>query len=152
MRWVGGLEVLSGSGDSIWDAVPSVFLTVVSGLATAQIVLWVFDLPGRGFGQRSRDVVASFCLGGVLMGESLGWLWVLDGTLGAGTFAGVIAQGPLMALAAFAYALIPGIVGAAFGLVVGLVEGVVLAFPLAKILGSYEARTASVGKETAPQR
>ena len=57
--------------------------------------------------------------------------------MGAGTFADVLAQDVLAVLATFAWALVTGVVGAAFGLVVGLVEGLLIAFPLGKILGSY---------------
>lgn len=133
-----GLELLSGDGSSLWDALPSTLLAVISGFATAHIVLWWFDLPGRDYGQRYRVVVASFCLGGAIMGGLLGWLWTLDGTLGAGTFADVLAQNALAVLATLTVALLTGLVGAVFGLVIGLVEGLVIAFPLASVLGSYE--------------
>ncbi len=49
IRWGGGLGTLAGDGASIWDAVPSALLAVISGLMTAQIVLWGFDLPGRDY-------------------------------------------------------------------------------------------------------
>jgi hypothetical protein len=134
--WGGGLEVLAGDGASLWDAAPSAVLALVSGIATAQIVLRKADLPGRNFGHRYRVVVASFCLGGAIMGGLLVWLWALDGTFGAGTFADVFARGPLFALAAFASALAYGPMGVMFGLVIGLAEGAVIAFPLAAMLGS----------------
>ncbi len=71
------------------------------------------------------------------MSELLGWLWVLDGTLGAGTFADVLAQDPLAVIGTLAYALAPDIVGAVIGLFTGLAEGLVLAFPLASVLGLF---------------
>ena len=72
-----GLKLLAGDGASLLDALHSTVLAVISGLATAQIVLWAFDLPGRDYWHRYRVVVASFCLGGAIMGELLGWLWIL---------------------------------------------------------------------------
>lgn len=89
---VGGLSVLAGEDASLGETVPSVLIAMVSGLATSQIVLRVFELPGRDFAHRYRVVVASFCIGGAVMGELLGWLFVLDGTLGAGTFATFLAE------------------------------------------------------------
>ena len=135
--FVGGLEVLAGDGASIRDAVPSAVLAMVSGFLTAQVVLWGFGLPGRDYWHRYWIVVGAFCLGGGIMGELVGWLWVLDGTLGAGTFVDVLAQDPTAVIATLAYALVPGLVGAAIGVLTGLVEGLAAAFPLASILGSF---------------
>ncbi len=73
----------------------------------------------------------------MITGELLGWLWTLDGTLGAGTFADVLSQDTPVVLATFADALLSGLVGAVIGLVVGLVEGLMVAFPLASVFGSF---------------
>ena len=72
------------------------------------------------------------------MGESLGWLFVLDGTLGAGTFASLLAEAPAVVLINLVWALVPGLVGAVFGLVIGLMEGLVLALPLAVAMRAPE--------------
>lgn len=138
VAWFGGLETLAGDGAYIRDAVPSALLAVISGLLTAQLVLWKFALPGRDYWHRYWIVVGAFCLEGAVMGELLGWLWVLDGTLGAGTFADVLAQGTPAVVATLAGALLPGLVGAVLGLLTGLAEGLVVAFPLASVLGSFE--------------
>jgi hypothetical protein len=103
--WVGGLYTLAGEGASLGESLPSVLLTVMAALATSQIVIRIFDLPGRSFSYRYRMVVASFCLGGAIMGELLGWLFTLDGTLGAGTFADIVAEGPVILLGALMWAL-----------------------------------------------
>ena len=74
--WVGGLYVLGGEdASSLGEALPS----VLAGLATSQIVLKAFELPGRSFYYRYQVVVISACLGGVIMGGLLGWLFALDG-------------------------------------------------------------------------
>lgn len=117
----GGLEVLAGDGASLVDTVPSTILAVISGLATAQIVLWWCESPERDHRRDHRIVVVlSFCTGGTIMGELLGWLWTLDGTLGSGTFADVLAQNALALIATLAGAPSTGLVGAATGLVIGL--------------------------------
>ena len=134
--FVGGLYTLAGEGASLVEALPSVLVTLIAALATSQIVLRIFELPGRGLSHRYGAVVASFCLGGAGMGELLGWLFVLDGTLGAGTFADTVAEGPAILLAALVYAFLPGLVGAVFGLVFGLAEGLILGLPLAAALGA----------------
>lgn len=133
--FVGGLNTLAGEGASLGEALPATLVAVVAGLVTSRIVLRTFELPGRGFSHRYWVVVASFCLGGAIEGELLGWLFTLDGTLGAGTFANIVAEGPVVLLGALAWAFVPGLVGAVMGLAVGLAEGLVLALGLIRLGG-----------------
>lgn len=138
---VGGLSVLGGGGASLREIFPPVILAIIAGLIASQVILWLFEIPGDGFAYRYRLIVTAFCLGGAIQGELLGWLFVLDGTLGAGTLATLFAEEPIVVLGNLVWALVYGLVGAAFGLVIGLVEGLLMAFPLVFAFGSYrEAR------------
>lgn len=137
---VGGLSVLGGGGTSLREIAPPVILAVIAGLLVAQILLRLFEIPGRGFTYRYRMVVTAFCLGGAIEGELLGWLFTLDGTLGAGTLTTFFAEEPAIVLGNLVWALVPGLVGAMFGLLIGLVEGLVLALPLAYIVRFAEER------------
>lgn len=134
---VGGLSVLGGGGASLQEILPVVILAVAAGLVASQIFLRLFEIPGRGFAYRYRGIATAFCIGGAIQGELLGWLFVLDGTLGAGTLATLFTEEPVIVLANLVWALVPGLVGAVFGLLIGLAEGLVTAFALAPILGSY---------------
>lgn len=115
---VGGLEVLAGAGASLGETLPTVLIAVIASLATSEIVLRVFELPGRSSGHRYGVVVTSVCLGGALMGAPLAVLYAIDGTLGADPTRSVYAilyADPLALLGAVPVAL----VGAVFGLVSG---------------------------------
>ncbi len=126
-----GLDTFAGEGASLGEVLPSTFLVVIAGLVAAEIVLRVSEVSGRGFSHCYKVIVTAFCLGGVIEGELLGWLFTLDGTLGAGTFTDIFADGPIFFFVTLAWAFIPGLVGAAFGLVAGLAEGLILGLPLA---------------------
>jgi hypothetical protein len=135
-RWVGGLYVLGGEGESsLREAVPPAIAAVAAGLVTAEIVLRAFDLPGRDFWHRYGVVLASVCLGGAIEGAMLGWVFSLDGTL----FPGAVRPADLVAdpLGVVGVSLGSGVVGAVIGLVVGLALGVVLGLLLAPLLGAF---------------
>jgi hypothetical protein len=136
--FVGGLYVLGGeSASSLREAIPSVMAAVLAGLLTSQIVLRVFELPGRGFWHRYWIVVMSVCMGGAIEGAMLGWVFSLDGTLFPAVPPGAYAGTPLGLLGVLARVLLgAGLVGGVLGLVAGLAEGLVLGVPLAKLLGA----------------
>ncbi|HEX6711122.1 MAG TPA: hypothetical protein VF068_12395 [Rubrobacter sp.] len=142
----GGLRALGGEGAaSSREALPSVLVAVIAGLAASQWVLWVFDLPGRGFWHRYRVVVESVSVGGVMEGVLLGWVFSLDGTLFPEPPPGFYTEHPLGLLLDLAWALLAGgFGGATIGLALGLAEGLVLGAPLAAVLGRYE--TTSPGR------
>ena len=132
--WVGGLYVLGGEGESsLREAVPSAAAVVLAGLATSEIVLRVFELPGRDFGHRYGIVLASVCLGAAIEGAMLGCVFSLDGTLFPEMPPGASAADPLGLVGV---SLGSGVVGAVIGLVVGLAVGAVLGPPLATLLGT----------------
>jgi hypothetical protein len=106
---VGSLEVLAGDGESLGEALPSVLLAVITGLATSGIVLRMFELSGRGFWHRYRVAATAVCLGGVIMGALLAVLYAADGTLGADPSSGELLAEPLAVL----FALPAGFVDAA---------------------------------------
>jgi predicted Abi (CAAX) family protease len=81
--FVGGLYTLAGDGASLREALPSVLVTLIASVATSEIVLRVFELPGRSFTHRYKTVVMSMCLGGMVMGALLSVLYAIDGTMGA---------------------------------------------------------------------
>ena len=110
-------------------------VTVVVSLATSEMVLRVFELPGRSFWHRYWIVARSVALGGALTGAPLAVLYAIDGTLGADPTRSVYAilYADLLSLLG---ALPIGLVGAVFGLVLGLAEGVVLGLPRAAALGA----------------
>jgi len=133
---VGGLRGLGGwSESSLLEAVPSAVAAVLAALLTSWIVLRKFDLPGRGFWRRYGVVAASVCVGGMIEGAMLGWVFSLDGALFPEAPPGAFAADPL-GLAGLL--LGAGMVGAVIGLVAGLVEGLVLGLPLATVLGALE--------------
>jgi hypothetical protein len=136
--FVGGLYILGGEdASSLGEALPSVLAAVVAGLATSQIVLRAFELPGRGFWHRYRVVVMSVCIGGAIMGGLLGWVFSVDGTLSPEPPPGVYAGDPLLLLGDVARVLLgAGLVGAVIGSAVGLAEGLVLGLPLAALVGA----------------
>jgi hypothetical protein len=135
------LAVLAGlfDGDSplrrgevtVSEALPPVLAAVVAGLLTSEIVLRTFKLQRQRFFERYGLTVLAVCLGGVLMGGLLAGLFALNG---------VLFPRPSTILEGIGAALISGLVGAAFGLGLGLAEGLVLAFPIAAILGLFMSR------------
>jgi hypothetical protein len=139
--FVGGLRVLGGeSTSSLQETLPAVIATIVASLATAQIAIGTFELPGRGFWHSYGVVVRSVCIGGMIEGGLLGWVFSLDGTLFPEPLlgsSGFYAGHPLLLLADLARVLLgAGLVGAVIGLAVGLAEGLILGLPLAAALGA----------------
>jgi hypothetical protein len=139
--WVGGLHVLGGEdASSLGEAVPSVLAAVIAGLVTSQIVLRIFELPGRDFRYCYRVVVMSVCIGGAIQGVLLGWVFSSDGTLFPEPLfeaSGFYAGRPFLLLGDVARVLLgAGLVGAVMGLVVGLAEALVLGWPLAALVGA----------------
>jgi hypothetical protein len=139
-----GLYVLGGESESsLREAIPSVIAVVLADLATSQIILWVFELPGRSFRHRYGVVVMSVCIGGTIEGAALGGVFSLDGTLFPEPTSGAPwfnAGDPLLLLAqlfgAAGVLLVAGLVGASIGVALGLAEDLVLALPLAAVLGT----------------
>ncbi len=136
--YVEGLRGLGGEGESsLLEAVPSVIAAVAAGLLTSEIVLRVFELPGRNFGHRYGVVVASVCIGGAIEVGLLGWVFAMDGTLFPEPPPGTYAEEPLRLLGDLAWSLIgAGPVGAVIGLAAGLAGGLVFGVPLAMLLGA----------------
>jgi hypothetical protein len=56
---------------SAGEALVPVISTLIAGLATSEIILRVFDLPGRTFFHRYAVVATSVSLGGAIMGAPL---------------------------------------------------------------------------------
>lgn len=119
-------------GDVTWeyDALPVVLAVAVAGLATSEIVLrWLgASITARGFAPRYRASVFAVGLGGALMGFLLAYVLTVERVLG---------PGPPSIPGLVLVALGPGLVGLAFGLVLGLAEGFILALPLAAVLGTF---------------
>jgi hypothetical protein len=135
--FVGGLYVLGGeNASSLREALPSVTAAVLASLVTSQIVLRAFELPGRGFWHRYWVVVMSVCIGGMIEGGLLGWVFSMDGALFPEPPSGFYAEQPLLLLGDLAYGLLVGLFGAVIGLVIGLAERLVLGLPLAAVLGA----------------
>jgi hypothetical protein len=132
---VGGLDILGGEeASSLWETLPSALAAVVASLVTSQIVLRPFELPGQGFWHRYGVVVMSVCVGGMIEGGLLAWVFSLDGTLFPESPLSFYAH-PIALLGALLYTLLVGLLGAGIGLVIGLAEGLVIALPLAAMLG-----------------
>jgi hypothetical protein len=135
------LAVLAGLFDSdsplrrgevaVGEALPPVLILVVAGLLTSEIVLRTFKPLREKFFERYSFTVLAVCLGGMLMGGLLAGLFALNG---------VLFPKPSTILQGIVAALMSGLVGAAFGLGLGLAEGLVLAFPIAAILGLFRSR------------
>lgn len=109
------------------EALPPVLAVVVAGLATSEVVLrWLKPVAlADKFSHRYGISVFTVCLGGATMGFLLAAALTLNR---------VLVPGPDELLVRIPVSFIPGLVGAAFGLGLGLVEGLILALPLAAIL------------------
>ncbi len=107
-----------------------VLAAVVAGLVTSQLVLRWFkrQFLAQRFSDRYAIMVIVVCLGGTLMGFLLAAALTLNRTL---------VPGPPEILERMLMSLAPGLVGAALGSVLGIAEGLILAFPLAAILGRF---------------
>jgi hypothetical protein len=137
--FVGGLYVLGGEEAALMcEALPSAIAAVVASLATSEIVLRKFELPGGGFWHRYWVVVTSVCIGGMIEGGLLAWVFSVDGTLFPESPLSFYPN-PVTLLGALVYTLLVGLLGAEIGLVIGLAEGLVLGLPLAAMLGALRS-------------
>lgn len=112
----------------------SVLIAVVAGLATAEIVLRWFRRTtlAEKFSNRYAFVVMAVCFGGVLMGVLLASVLSISNA--------VLEPRPTTIPELVMVALAGGFMGIPFGLGLGLVEGLILAFPLAAALGRFRSR------------
>lgn len=131
--WLGNERGFRGN-DVGWDVLPvtlALMLAVVlTGLATSEIMLRRFgpsSLLAPGFAPRYNVVVFAVGLGGALTGGLLAFSYTVM-ALFTEPLAMNVLEGVLRAL-------IPALLGAVAGFGLGLVEGAVLALPLAAILG-----------------
>ncbi|MEJ7871979.1 MAG: hypothetical protein WKF67_06945, partial [Rubrobacteraceae bacterium] len=108
---------------------PGTFLlAMVAGLVASEIVLRIGSPAlSSGFFARYGITVLGLCLGGAILGGLSMALGVLTGSGAQGSGWGI----PVYA--ALAYGLIAAVVGG----VMGALEGLILAFPLAAILGKF---------------
>lgn len=123
-------DVLASSGGQTLDILfGTSLLAVVAGLVASEVVLRLGRpaLGGR-FAARYGITLLGMCLGGALLGGSSLALGLLNNQPGIQYGAGGV---PLLVYAALAYGLIAAVVGG----VLGALEGLVLGFPLAAILG-----------------
>lgn len=131
-----GGDLADRSGGAVWGPILlSVLAVVIVGLATSEIVLrWMRPaIFAERFLDRYFNSVVVVCLGGVIMGGLLAYVLTLNVFL-HGPFS---ISGPVEMMESLLRSLGPGLLGAAFGLGLGLVEGLILAFPLAAILGRF---------------
>lgn len=112
------------------EVLPPVLAVVVAGLVISEIVIRKFQPLDSRNNFSYRYAVSAFAIlfGGILMSFLLAAALTLNRTLVPGP-PGI----PELILAS----LLSGLVGAAFGLVLGMFEGLILAFPLAAILGRF---------------
>ncbi len=102
---------------------------VVAGLVTSEIILRLRQSAlTEKFSHRYGFSVCMVCLGGTLTGFLLAAALTINRTM---------VPGPDELLERVIGSLIPGFVGAVFGLVLSLAEGLILAFPLAATLGRF---------------
>jgi hypothetical protein len=119
---------LRRGGVALGEASVPVLAVVVAGLASAEIVMKKLGSLVRadGFYERYAAVLVAVSLGGTFSGGLLAAVWHLDGTLAAmHTSVYDIAVGTILV----------ALLGIVFGGGLGVIEGLILAFPLAAILG-----------------
>jgi hypothetical protein len=130
-----GVVIAYQMGNVGWyEALPPVLAVMIAGLVTSEVVLrWLEPVAlAEKFSHRYGISVFAVCLGGTLMGFLLAAALTLNR---------VLVPGPDTLLERIPVSLIPGLVGAVFGLGLGLVEGLFLALPLAVILGRFRNRS-----------
>lgn len=129
-----GVDAGDRVGSAIWEVLPPVLAVVVAGFVTSEIVLrWFKSLAlAERFFARYGTAVFTLCFGGAIMGGMLVFVLILNDALIPGLPATPEQIVP---------ALLVILAGAAFGLALGLAEGVILAFPLAVILGRFSDRS-----------
>jgi hypothetical protein len=117
-------------GNVAWiEALPFVLVAVGAGLAAAEIVLRWFRASAHGeeFSNRYGIMVFAVSLGGLLMGVLLPVTFAFDLVLNGGEPLPRLEQRP----EALLFALLAGFFGALYGVALGFIEGLFLAFPLA---------------------
>ena len=131
-------SLLLGTGVSFSDALPSVLAVSVAALATSELALRRFgrDIASDDYALRYAAAFRAICVGGALAGALLAGLWAVDGTMFADPPAGYFSS-PANLLGAAVGSLPVGILGAVVGGFFGFLEGAVLAFPLAAVLGRF---------------
>ncbi len=109
----------------IIEAFPTVLAAVIAGLAASKIVVRVFGPSALAESCFLRYAVAvgAVCIGAVFIGLMLTIIFVLSGT--------VDTIGSLTLLQRIATVLIASFYGVYCGAMVGLIEGLILALPLA---------------------
>ena len=111
------------------EILPPVLAVVVAGIVISDIVLRLRrSALAEKFSHRYGFTVCMVCFGGTLTGFLLAAALTINRTM---------VPGPDALLERVMGSLIPGFVGAVFGLVLGLAEGLILAFPLAAVLGRF---------------
>ena len=126
-----GVDDTMRRGDVTWNnALPVVLAAIVAGLATSEIVLRRLEPFGEEFFHRYRIMVLASSLGGMLLGGMVAAALALNGAL---------LIEPATLLERVAAALLFGLVGGASGAVLGLLEGLILAFPLTVVLGWFRS-------------
>lgn len=115
------------------EAIPTVLVTVVTALVTAETVLkWLKPSALREeFSVRRGAVMIAVCLGGILMGGLLAAVLTLNGAL----------LSPPTIPERVSMSLVIGLVGALYGGTTGFLESLFLAPPLAAILGRFKAHS-----------
>ncbi len=111
-----------------YEALPPVLAVVIVGFTTSEVILrWLKpEALADKFSHRYGISVFTICLGGAIMG------FLLAAAL---TINRVLVPGPDELLVRLPASFIPGLVGAALGQVLSLVESLIVALSLAAILG-----------------
>ncbi len=124
---------LRGGEVTLGEAFAPVLAVVVSGLASAGIVLKKLEplVHADGFYDRYAAVLVAVSLGGTLSGGLLAAVWHLDGTL---------ATMPTSIYDIMVGTLLVALLGTVFGGGLGVIKGFILSFPLAAILGCFRSR------------
>ncbi len=115
---------------ALGEALLPVLAVVVAGLASAEVVLRKLGplVRADGFYERYAAVLVAVSLGGTFSGGLLAAVWHLDGTLYAmPTSIYDVTVGTLFVV----------LLGIVFGGGLGVIEGLILAFPLAAVLGLF---------------
>ena len=115
---------------ALGEALVPVLAVVVAGLASVEIVLKKLGplVHADGFYDRYAAALVALSLGGTFSGGLLAAVWHLDGTVAAvPTSIYDITVGMLFVV----------LLGSVFGGGLGVIEGLILSFPLAAILGLF---------------
>jgi ABC-type glycerol-3-phosphate transport system permease component len=120
-------------GVTLNEALAPVLVAVLSALATSEIVLRAFgrSVFSERFDQRYAAAAFGVCLGGALMGASLAAVLIFQGSLGSSYMLAPAQRIPA--------ALYTSVLGYVIGGVLGFLEGMILAYPLAHILGRFRS-------------